>query len=580
VFIRPRFAALAFSLERWLAQVKQLARVLTAPHASITDAQERRRVRFLVAFALSTSAINFILIIPLTLLAFFAEGVLIMALTGLVGVGVYFISRTRTYKAAYPASIGLAMLFTCIMVMEYPEAHTAVLAMLPIFMSSLFYGSRGILITTLIGLILIIGASFVFPGNWVSLPLTLAYIVGSTAITVMSNWLLRQSEFNLHTRSNQLQESQSRFRAAMDGSLHSFYILKSDHVNADWTILEANRMAEQCSSIPRIASTMRILQASMLPNGCGEVILKRCKDALQTQQTISDTLTTANDTAYEYVIVPFNDCVALTINDITERKRTEKQALDLALERERVVLLQQIIGDASHDMMSPLSVVRTNVYLLKQAADAETRAPRLAAVEQQITRLQFMIRDLVTMSELDHLSSSKLTITRMDANVLVNEIGSVYEAVAENKQHKLVLQNADMPLYVVIDRPRIETAITNLIENAIKYTPAGSTITLSVAPAENGINIDVRDNGKGLSDQDLPHLFERYYRADEHRDAASIPGSGLGLTIVKKLVETHHGRVEAHNLSEGGALFRIWLPSPLDLHSGKLPLGAGSTEVQ
>ncbi|MBX3080853.1 MAG: hypothetical protein KF716_04405 [Anaerolineae bacterium] len=518
-------------------------------------------MRFLVSFVLSVILIDALLIVPLAMLDFFAEGVLIMGLMGIAGVGIYLLSRTRAYKIAYPTSMALILLFVLAMLREYPNAHTAVLALLPIFMSSLFYDLRGIIVTTVLSLAVVEGASIIFPGDWYALPLTFGYIVGSTALTVLSNWLLRQSEANLQTRSIQLLHSQSRFRAAIDGSLNSFYILEYRDGSADWIILEANRLAEQQSGIPRTTVPARILQASMLPAGCGEVLLNRCQEALHRTETISDILVTLDDHSYEYVIVPFNECVALTIHDITERKKTEKQSLDLAIERERVALLQQIIGDASHDMMSPLSVVKTNVYLIKQAVDEETRAPRLAAVEQQVVRLQHMIRDLATMSELDHLSSSKLIRMRMDVNELIKDIGSAYDAMAMVQQHTLVTQFHSQPMTVFIDRARMEAAFTNLIENAFKYTPVGSTVTVSVHASEGGVAIDVRDNGKGISEQDLPHLFDRYYRAEEHRPTHSdIPGTGLGLTIVKKIVEAHQGRVSAQNAPEGGALFRVWLP--------------------
>jgi len=553
--------------------------LLTAPHSSIVDAQEQRRVRFLVAFVLSILMIDVLLIIPLTMIDFFAQGVLIMGLTGVAGGGIYLLARTRAYKTAYPVSMALTLIFVLVMIREYPNAHTAVLALLPIFMSSLFYSASGILVMTAFSLAVVVGSSVIFSGDWHTLPLTIGYIVGSTALTVVSNWLLRQSEANLQTRSIQLIESQSRFRAAIDGSLHSFYILKRQDVNADWIILEANRLAEQQAGIPRTTVPVRVLQASMLPAGCGEVLFKRCQEALQGLKTISDIITTTDDHSYEYVIVPFNDCVALTINDITERKKTEKQALDLAIERERVALLQQIIGDTSHDMMSPLSVVKTNVYLIKQAADEETRAPRLAAVEQQVARLQHMIHDLATMSELDHLSSSKLIRMRMDVNALIKDIGNAYDAMATVQQHTLIIKPYPQPMTVFIDRARMEAAFTNLIENAFKYTPAGSTVTVAVNPSEKGVAIEVRDNGKGIHEQDLPRLFERYYRAEGHRPTHSdIPGTGLGLTIVKKIVEAHQGRVSAENALEGGALFRIWLPLVMETEAAKMITTAVNTK--
>ena len=564
MFIRIRFVPLRFAVERWIEYFHHVLSVLTAPHPSVTETQERRRARFLISFAFCAWLINVLMIVPLLLMRVFPEATLTVAITSVGGLCIYAASRTRLYRSAPPATVLLAWVFLLTMLIQYPNAHTAMLTLLPIFMSSMFYHARGILIVTAVSFLMVLGIAASRSGDWDSLELTLLYLIGLTALTVVSNWVLRQSEATLQTRTEQLQDSQSRFRAAMDGSLHRFYILKRSHDNADWSILEANRAAEQQAGVPLLQLIAHTLQPAMLPFGCGEVMLRRCHEASETQTTIVDSVdlvATATDKAYEYVIVPFKNCVALTINDITERKKSEKQALDLALERERVTLLQQIIGDASHDMMSPLSVVRMNVHLIKQAADAETRAPRLAAVEQQVTRLQEMIRDMATMSELEHLSASKLTLMKLNANTLLKEIGEAYEVVAAAQEHQLVIQPFEKSLHIFIDRPRMEGAITNLIENAFKYTPAGSTVTVSAALVEEGVAITVRDNGKGINEHDLPYLFERYYRAEEHRAATStVSGTGLGLTIVKKIAEAHQGRVEARNAPDGGAVFRIWLP--------------------
>ena len=106
-----------------------------------------------------------------------------------------------------------------------------------------------------------------------------------------------------------------------------------------------------------------------------------------------------------------------------------------------------------------------------------------------------------------------------------------------------------------IDGVLIEQAIINLLDNAMKYTPKGKTVNFTAKAFGNNIVIELQDEGIGITPEEIPHLFDKFFRGDRKK-----PGSGLGLTIVKAIIEAHNGCIEAENVSDGGALFRITLP--------------------
>jgi two-component system, OmpR family, sensor histidine kinase KdpD len=145
---------------------------------------------------------------------------------------------------------------------------------------------------------------------------------------------------------------------------------------------------------------------------------------------------------------------------------------------------------------------------------------------------------------------------------LVAELGAIYEVVAAQRGRKLSVQVPDLPLPAFADRAYLERAFINLIENALKYTPPGSHVRVIATYHNAGTLVEVADDGPGIPESDLAHIFERHYRAAPHRKADSgTTGTGLGLTIVKRVIDAHHGRVSVMNLAGGGACFRVWLPA-------------------
>lgn len=246
--------------------------------------------------------------------------------------------------------------------------------------------------------------------------------------------------------------------------------------------------------------------------------------------------------------------------DITERRRMEAQRLELEVERQRVALLQQFIGDAFHDLMTPITISKTTLYLLEKAGLDGLQNKRVQTLNEQMTRLETMIKDMLTLLRLDQLQQSDLVLKPYDVNLLVAQISADYQAVAAGQNLRLETSLAPALPPLLCDVERLGRALINLVENAVKYTPAGGQIQISTRLLDRAIEIRVADTGLGISSKDLPRIFERFYRAEAHRPSRG--GAGLGLAIARKIVEAHSGAIRAESAEGQGATFIIQLPLP------------------
>jgi two-component system sensor histidine kinase MprB len=238
--------------------------------------------------------------------------------------------------------------------------------------------------------------------------------------------------------------------------------------------------------------------------------------------------------------------VDVTGHDELGRLATQFNAMLTALESS-VGAQRRLVADASHELRTPLTAVRTNIDLLREGklpAEEERHALDESSVElDALTRL---VSDLV---ELARGEERKLRLEDVQLDDLV--AASVERAQARAPQVTFV--TALSPTQVTADPVLLERAVSNLLDNAVKYSPDGAPIEVSVRGGE----VIVADHGPGIADEDLPRVFDRFYRA---ATARSKPGAGLGLAIVREAAEAHGGRATAES-SPSGARFRLALPT-------------------
>ncbi len=244
--------------------------------------------------------------------------------------------------------------------------------------------------------------------------------------------------------------------------------------------------------------------------------------------------------------------------DIAEMDRPTTDIVAADLEETRVQLLQRLIGDITHDLKTPLSIINTKVFLLERESNATRRKIHATAVAEQVRHLTELIDNMVEMVRLDNQTALKLE--RCNVHTLLLEIDEGLRNMAEAKQVGINLElNADNP-YVQADPKELHRAFMNLIRNAINYTTESGSITVRTQSVDGQIIIMVEDTGIGISADDLPHIFTRFYRADAAR-SSNTGGSGLGLSIVKRIIDMHHGQIEAHSTVGVGTTFTIKLAS-------------------
>jgi two-component system sensor histidine kinase MprB len=211
---------------------------------------------------------------------------------------------------------------------------------------------------------------------------------------------------------------------------------------------------------------------------------------------------------------------------------------------------RQLVADASHELRTPLTSVRTNVELLARARDLpeEERERIVVSVGSQVEELTVLVGDLVDLARPAPRIAGDDTAEDLRLDAVVNE--AVDAARSHAPDREFVVDAA--PCVVHGSRSRLHRAVRNLLDNAVKWSPPGEPIAIHVAEGE----VVVRDHGPGIPAEDLPHVFDRFYRAPSAR---GLPGSGLGLAIVRQVAEAHGGTVSAEQADGGGAQLRLRL---------------------
>ena len=244
--------------------------------------------------------------------------------------------------------------------------------------------------------------------------------------------------------------------------------------------------------------------------------------------------------------------------DVTERKLMERRQFELAVEKERADILQQFLGDASHDLRTPLTIIKTSIYLLRRFIPLDKRERHLDILEEQANHLQKLLDDFLSMSRLNRAEASEFNFAPLDVCRVVQDVLLSYTTLAAQKHHHIEYAQSAGILPLLADETNLKRAFSHLIANALNYTPDGGAITVKIAQQEDWVIVQMRDTGVGINALDLPRVFEPFFRADKAR-SSDTGGTGLGLAIVQRIVTAHGGRVEVESSPGSGSVFSVWL---------------------
>ncbi len=249
--------------------------------------------------------------------------------------------------------------------------------------------------------------------------------------------------------------------------------------------------------------------------------------------------------------------VILVLRDITVQKQAEEHSVLLKQERKITEVLQNFINVIAHDFKTPLSIIQTSADLIVRIPDHQRQLDHTSKITSQVARLSRMIDNILIMSRLE--TASELQMVLGSVNSITNHIQLRYQQLAAARNLHFVYAPAHTLDAVLINRNELLVAIEKLLENALLYTPAGGEIRLSTYREGNDIVVEICDTGVGISREDLPYIFERFFRADRAR-SMSTGENGLGLTIAQRVVTLHSGTIRVKSTEGSGSCFAIHLP--------------------
>jgi two-component system phosphate regulon sensor histidine kinase PhoR len=241
------------------------------------------------------------------------------------------------------------------------------------------------------------------------------------------------------------------------------------------------------------------------------------------------------------------DGAVVLFHDITELRRMDQTRRDF-------------VANVSHELRTPLSILRGYIETLLDSPKTgpEDLSRILQVMERHSKRLGVLVEDLLTLARLESVNSN-LHLSDVDLSELFGKVVRDWEKKVAEKRLKVI---ADVPTgFPVIraDETRLQQVLYNLLDNAVKYSHANGEIRLRAEPHGDKVALSVSDGGVGISKEDLPRIFERFYRADKAR-SREIGGTGLGLSIVKHIAQLHGGRVEAASEAAKGTTIQVILP--------------------
>lgn len=234
---------------------------------------------------------------------------------------------------------------------------------------------------------------------------------------------------------------------------------------------------------------------------------------------------------------------------------------------------KRFVADASHELKTPLTSISGMAELLEQATPEEQRRA-LGILQKEANRMGRLIEELLALSQAEEMPRTE-NWRIFDASGLLHELAGSSSLIDPSHPIELLIHD---PLWVRADHDGLARVLQNLLDNARKHSPSGTPVKIEGRALPGQVEILMRDQGPGIPEQALPHVFERFYRADPSR-ARSTGGSGLGLAIVREILQAHQGQAHLRNHPEGGLEVLIRLPSA-DLQDQTLPSSAASCKMK
>jgi signal transduction histidine kinase len=237
------------------------------------------------------------------------------------------------------------------------------------------------------------------------------------------------------------------------------------------------------------------------------------------------------------------------------------QTMDAMLDRLQVAFTgqEQFISDVSHELRNPLFAIKgTMEVALSEKRDINEYRESMAECLERINFLIKMVNDLFLISRFE-MQKVNLDVSSFNMGAIVRDMHEFFLPMAQEKQLQFTCERCDDAV-ICGDRTRILQLVSNLLENAIKFTPEGGRVTIMLITNDTGVELQVHDTGIGIPPSKMPHIFNRFYQVDSSRSGLAR-GTGLGLQICKRIADAHGGMISVQPNMESGVTFTVMLPS-------------------
>lgn len=244
--------------------------------------------------------------------------------------------------------------------------------------------------------------------------------------------------------------------------------------------------------------------------------------------------------------------------------RVAERTAELAQANEQLkeldLLKSRFVSEVTHELRTPIASLNLYLDLLQRNRKPEKQERYLEVLRQQAVRLNELVENILYLSRLD-LGRGNITLTSVSLTEIVEQVLVAFSDRLEASNHTLTLQISPIPL-IMGEPNQLAQLVTQLLDNALKYTANGQIVVrIEPLPFNQGVRLCVQDEGDGIDPEDMPHLFDRFYRGKKVSQS-NIPGRGLGLAIVKEIVDVHHATVWAEKPASGGTIFVVEFPFP------------------
>lgn len=373
--------------------------------------------------------------------------------------------------------------------------------------------------------------------------------IGDLAITI--NWMAEQLDASITAQSQEKEQLASILRSMADGVIT---------VDAEGCVIVTNPPADRLFSALRNRESNGAIENQ--PDGLPQPLREIFYTVVQDEREHAADITVLGRT-WEVVMAPLYDreqvrgAVAV-LRDVTEERRLDK-------------LRKDFVANVSHELRTPLAMLQGySEALVDDIAESHEERRELAKViHDESLRMGRLVNELL---DLARMEAGHIHLERKDVNIhaLVERVCRKFQAIArEQKVHLVMEDNLKQLPTAWWDQDKVEQILTNLIDNAIRHTPIGGTVTLRGIEENGMIHFSVHDTGTGIPESDLPFIFDRFYKADKARKRDQS-GTGLGLFIVRHLVEAHGGTVMVDSQPGEGTTFTAHLPLKMEKQRGKI----------